>query len=42
LRAAERILAQRILAKTNGNVSEAAQQMGISRSKFYRLTLPTP
>jgi DNA-binding NtrC family response regulator len=42
LRAAERILAQRILAKTNGNVSEAAQQMGISRAKFYRLTLPAP
>jgi DNA-binding NtrC family response regulator len=42
LHAAERVLAQRSLAKTNGNVSAAAQQMGISRAKFYRLTLPTP
>jgi DNA-binding NtrC family response regulator len=42
LRAAERLLARRVLAKTNGNVSAAAQQMGISRAKFYRLTLPTP
>jgi DNA-binding NtrC family response regulator len=42
LRAAERLLARRVLAKTNGNVSAAAQQMGISRAKFYRLTLLTP
>jgi len=42
LHAAERVLAQRGLAKTNGNVSAAAQQLGISRAKFYRLTLPTP
>lgn len=42
LLSAERFLARRTLAKTNGNVSAAAQQMGISRAKFYRLTLPTP
>jgi DNA-binding NtrC family response regulator len=42
LRAAERLLARRALAKANGNVSAAAQQMGISRAKFYRLTLLTP
>jgi DNA-binding NtrC family response regulator len=37
LRAAERILARRALAKTNGNVSAAAVEMGISRAKFYRM-----
>lgn len=42
LLAAQRFLARRVLAKTNGNVSAAAQQMGISRAKFYRLTLPNP
>jgi DNA-binding NtrC family response regulator len=42
MHAAERQLARRALAKSNGNVSAAAQQMGISRAKFYRLTLPTP
>jgi DNA-binding NtrC family response regulator len=42
LHAAERQLARRALAKSNGNVSAAAQQMGISRAKFYRLTLLTP
>jgi DNA-binding NtrC family response regulator len=42
LRAAERLLARRALAKANGNVSAAAQQMGISRAKFYRLTVRAP
>jgi DNA-binding NtrC family response regulator len=42
MRAAERQLARRALAKSNGNVSAAAQLMGISRAKFYRLTLLTP
>ncbi len=40
LRAAERILAQRAMTKTKGNVSEAAILMGISRAKLYRLMSP--
>jgi transcriptional regulator of acetoin/glycerol metabolism len=33
---AERFLIARALARTNNNVSEAAQRLGLSRSALYR------
>lgn len=33
---AERFLIQRALQRANGNVSEAAKQLGLSRSALYR------
>ncbi|MEI6168504.1 MAG: helix-turn-helix domain-containing protein [bacterium] len=40
LRQAEGVLARQAVSQANGNLSEAARSLGISRAKLYRLLPP--